>query len=229
MCNDSIINIKYDEEYKVWDNFTKLYKNKVYDYTAYRVLNDSIKICNSSNNDVRNIWKERNKYVKQWMHYKSCNKLRYVEYYRGHYTVLKDFRVLILETRQVITKYDYGVVEVKFRICDEKLIGVFFLQTLSLADIAPLCALALSIISLLLLLIVYCMLPELRALPGLNLMSLSFAFLLWLAYNVVYVTLYRRVGTVSKFPCARLVITAKFLTYSILMNAAVNIYVLKCI
>jgi hypothetical protein len=32
---------------------------------------------------------------------------------------------------------------------------------------------------------------------------------------------------VSKFPCARLVITAKFLTYSILMNAAVNIYVLR--
>jgi hypothetical protein len=74
---------------------------------------------------------------------------------------------------------------------DEKLIRirVFFLQPLSLADIAPLCALALSIISLLLLLIVYCMLPELRALPGLNLMSLN---------NVVYVTLYRRVGTVSK-------------------------------
>ena len=186
MCNDSIINIKYDDEYKVRTDFSILYKNKVYDYTEYRVLNDSIKICNSSDNDVRNIWKERSKYVKQSTHYKSCNKLTYVEYYRENYNVLKDFKVLILETRQVITKYDYGVVEGKFRIYDEKLIRirVFFLQTLSLADIAPLCALALSIISLLLLLIVYCMLPELRALPGLNLMSLSFALLLWLAYNV---------------------------------------------
>jgi hypothetical protein len=227
MCNDSIINIKYDDEYRVWENFSILCKNKVYDYTEYRVLDDSVKICNSTDNDARNIWKERNKYVKEWMHYKSCNKLTYVEYYRGYYTVLKDFKVLILETRQVITKYDYGVVEGKFRICDEKLIGAFFLQPLSLADIPSLCAVVLSIICLLLLLIVYCMLPELRTLPGLNLMSLSFAFLLWLAYNVVYVTLYRRVGTVSKFPCARLVITAKFLTYSILMNAAVNIYVLR--
>jgi hypothetical protein len=116
MCNDSIINIKYDDEYKVWDNFSILYKNKMYDYTAYRVLNDCIKICNSSDNDVRNTWKERNKYVKQSMHYKSCNGLAYVEYYRGYYNVLKDFKVLILATKQVITKYDYGVVEGKFRI-----------------------------------------------------------------------------------------------------------------
>ena len=48
MCNDSIINIKYDDEYKVRTDFSILYKNMVYDYTEYRVLNDGIKICNST-------------------------------------------------------------------------------------------------------------------------------------------------------------------------------------
>jgi hypothetical protein len=74
MCNDSIINVKYDDEYEVWTDFSILYKNKVYDYTEYRVLNDGIKICNSTDNFVRNIWKVRNKWVKARMHLKSCNK-----------------------------------------------------------------------------------------------------------------------------------------------------------
>ena len=178
MCNDSIINITYDDEYKVRTDFSILYKNKVYDYIEYRVLNDSIKICNSSDNDVRNIWKERNKYVKQWMHYKSCNLP--IDIYiisQELYTVRKDFSVLILPTDQVIAKYDYGVFEGKLRICKEKFIMIYYgYYVYGAAGVAMLCALALSIICLLLLLIVYCMLPELRTLPGLNLMSLSFAF-----------------------------------------------------
>ncbi len=47
MCNDSIINISYHDEYNVWTNFSILYKNKMYNYTEYRLLNDGIKICNS--------------------------------------------------------------------------------------------------------------------------------------------------------------------------------------
>jgi hypothetical protein len=50
MCNDSIINITYDDEYEVRTDFSILYKNEVYDYTEYRVLNDGIKICNSTDN-----------------------------------------------------------------------------------------------------------------------------------------------------------------------------------
>ena len=75
MCNDSVVNIRYDDQYKVWTNFSILHmKNKVYDYTEYRVLNDGIKICNSADNFVRNIWKVRNKWVKARMHRKGCNK-----------------------------------------------------------------------------------------------------------------------------------------------------------
>ena len=178
MCNDSIINIKYDDEYKVWTDFSILYKNKVYDYTEYRDLNDGIKICNSTENYVKNIWKLRDAWVKRTMHYKSCNKpIYFYRIRRKFYIVRKDFSVLILPTDQVIAKYDYGVFEGKLEICEEKFIKFYYVYYTP-AGIASLCALALSIISLLLLLIVYCMLPELRTLPGLNLMSLSFAVLL---------------------------------------------------
>ena len=226
MCNDSIINIKYDEEYKVRTDFSILYKNMVYDYTEYRVLNDGIKICNSTDNYVRNIWKLRNEWVKSTMHYyKSCNQYAYM-IHRKFYTVRKDFSVLILPTDQVIAKYDYGVFKGKFIICKEKFINFYYVYYHP-AGIASLCALALSIISLLLLLIVYCMLPELRTLPGLNLMSLSFAVLLLQISIAVAVSLYVRAGQVLKMPCDRITITERFLMYNILMNAVVNIYHLR--
>ena len=228
MCNDSIINIKYDDEYKVRTDFSILYKNKVYDYTEYRVLNDGIKICNSTENYVRNIWKVRNKWVKAKMHYKNCNQPIYVyRIRREFYTVRKDFSVLILPTDQVIAKDDYGVHECYLIICKEKFIMFYYYGYYHPAGVASLCALALSIICLLLLLTVYCMLPELRTLPGLNLMSLSFAVLLLQTYIAVYLSLYERAGQLLKIPCDRITITEIFIWYSILMNAVVNIYHLR--
>ena len=123
MCNDSIINIKYDDEYKVWTDFSILYKNKVYDYTEYRVLNDSIKICNSTDNYGRNIWKVRNKWVKKQMHKKSCNKpIRQRSWLnRKYYTVNKQFTVYFVATSQYFTRNDYGLRDGKPHICQEKL------------------------------------------------------------------------------------------------------------
>ncbi|CAB3989516.1 probable G- coupled receptor Mth-like 12 [Paramuricea clavata] len=232
MCNDSMTNIKYDDEYTVRIDFSILYKNKVYDYTEYRVLNDGIKICNSTDKYVKNIWKLRNDWVKATMHQKSCNQPVDVHAIsQEFYTVRMDFSVLILPTDQVIAKYDYGVFEGKLKICKEKLIMSYYVKLIGRikpAGVAVLCALALSMICLLLLLIVYCMLPELRTLPGLNLMSLSFAVLLLLTYTAVYLSLYSRVGQVLKIPaCDRIEITKRFILYSIITNAAANVYHLR--
>jgi hypothetical protein len=163
------------------------------------------------------------------MHYKSCNLPDVYRFPQEIYTVRKDFSVLILPTDQVIAKYDYGVVKGKFEICKEKLFYRFYYITdFPPAVVALLCALALSFICLLLLLIVYCMLPELRTLPGLNLMSFSFAFLLWQTHLAVAVLLYFRIGQVLKIPCAaKMEITERFTLYSILMNAVVNIFHLR--
>ena len=201
----------------------------MYDYFEYLVLNDGIKICNSSDNSVKNIWKLYNYLRKDTMyqHY-SCNLSIYVYMIpREFYTVRKDFSVLILPTDQVIEKYDYDVFEGKVIICEEKFTIFYYMTGYSPGRVASFCALALSMICLLLLFIVYYMLPELRTLPGLNLMSLSFALLLCLTYIAVYVSLYERVGQVFKIPCARIEITERFILYSIFMNAAVNIYHLR--
>ncbi|CAB4029502.1 Hypothetical predicted protein [Paramuricea clavata] len=120
-CNDSIINIKYNDEYKVRTDFSILYKNKVYDYTEYRVRNDSIKICNSTDNYVRNIWKLRNKWVKGIMHQKSCNKLiRHSWSFGEYYTVNKQFTVYLQRRGQYFTRNEYGVKDGKLYTCDEK-------------------------------------------------------------------------------------------------------------
>jgi hypothetical protein len=63
------------------------------------------------------------------------------------------------------------------------------------------------------------MLPELRTLPGLNLMSLSFALLLWQIYLVAFLSLYSHVGKLFEIPCAGLFVANKFMMYSIIMNA----------
>jgi hypothetical protein len=161
------------------------------------------------------------------MHLKNCSKpvtVTYIEYRKEKYSVLKNFRVLIHKTDQVLPKYDYGFFEGKLTICNEKLLS----PTINIKIIiVPLCALAISFISLLLLLIVYGMLPELRTLPGLNLMSLTLAYLLWQTHLVVFLSLYSRVDNLLTESCTSLFVTTKFLTYSILMNAAVNIYHLR--
>ena len=141
--------------------------------------------------------------------------------------MLKDISVRISLSKQVIPNGDYGVYEDKLEVCEERLTKDLYLLSINLIMIAPFCALGLSIICLILLLVVYGMLPELRNLPGLNLMSLSFAFLIRLTYNVVFLLLYVRVGDVYKIPCDRLVIASKSVTTSIFTNAAVNIYHLR--
>ena len=35
LCSDSLIKIKFDDEYKVWNNFSVLYKNQMYNFTEY--------------------------------------------------------------------------------------------------------------------------------------------------------------------------------------------------
>ena len=124
---------------------------------------------------------------------------------------------------QYFKRNDYAVIDGEPYVCGKENVRPIYVTTKFKIIIARLCALALSIISLLLLLIVYSMLPELRTLPGLNLMSFSFALLLWQTYLVVILSLYSHVGKLLEIPCARLFVANKFMTYSIIMNAAVNI------
>jgi hypothetical protein len=222
-CNNDLVKVKYGEQYNVFKNFSLVYNNKMYDYREYRLNYDSLEMCASNDSRVRAIWRTRNSWQKSLP--ASC----YHSYKLNarYYTVTKQFAVYSAENGQYFKRNDYAVIDGKPHVCGKENLRPIYVITNFKIIIAPLCALALSIISLLLLLIVYCMLPELRTLPGLNLMSFSFALLLWQTYLVVFLSLYSRVGKLFEIPCAGLFVANKFMTYSIIMNSIVNIYHLR--
>ncbi|CAB4029187.1 Hypothetical predicted protein [Paramuricea clavata] len=222
-CNDDLVKVKYGEQYNVFKNFSLFYHNKIYDYREYRLSRNSLQMCGSNDSRVQAIWRTRNSWQKSLP--ASC--YRSYTLNARYYTVTKQFAVYSADNGQYFKRNDYAVIDGKPYVCGKENLRPIYVITNFKIIIAPLCALALSIISLLLLLIVYCMLPELRTLPGLNLMSFSFALLLWQTYLVVFLSLYSHVGKLFEIWCARLFVANKFMTYSIIMNAAVNIYHLR--
>ena len=222
-CNDDLVKVKYGEQYNVFKNFSLVYNNKIYDYREYRFSHDSVEMCDSNDSRVQAIWRTRN----SWQRSLPASCYRSYKLNARYYTVTKQFAVYSADNGQYFKRNDYAVIDGKPYVCGKENLRPIYVITNFKIIIAPLCALALSIISLLLLLIVYCMLSELRTLPGLNLMSLSFALLLWQTYLVVFLSLYSHVGKLFEIPCARLFVANKFMTYSIIMNAVVNIYHLR--
>ena len=108
LCSDSLIKIKFEGKYRVWNNFSVLYKNQMYDYTEYRVVNDSINICNSTDNFVQDSWRVRSKIVKKDLGFKHCNV--WVDgFFRNNYTLFKNLTVFFRPTRQSFSSQDYGV------------------------------------------------------------------------------------------------------------------------
>ncbi|CAB4005130.1 Hypothetical predicted protein [Paramuricea clavata] len=222
-CNDDLVNVKYGEQYNIFKNFSLFYHKKIYDYREYRLSHNSLEMCASNDSRVQAIWRTRNSWQKSLC--ASC--YRSYKLNARYYTVTKQFAVYSADNGQYFERNDYAVIDGEPYVCGKEKLRPIYVITNFKIIIAPLCALALSIISLLLLLIVYCMLPELRTLPGLNLMSFSFALLLWQTYLVVFLSLYSHVGKLFEIPCARLFVANKFMTYSIIMNATVNIYHLR--
>jgi hypothetical protein len=222
-CNNDLVKVKYNEPYNVYKNFSLVYNNNIYQYREYRFSHDSLEMCASNDSRVQAIWRTRNSWQKSLP--ASC--YRSYKLRARYYTVTKQFAVYSADNGQYFKINDYAVIDGKPYVCGKENLRPIYVITNFKIIIAPLCALALSIISLVLLLIVYCMLPELRTLPGLNLMSFSFALLLWQTYLVIFLSLYSDVGKLFEIPCSRLFVANKFMTYSIIMNAAVNIYHLR--
>ncbi|CAB4018002.1 Hypothetical predicted protein [Paramuricea clavata] len=223
-CNDDLVKVKNTNKYNVFKNFSLVYNTKVYDYREYRFSQyDSLEMRASNDSRVQAIWRTRNSWQKSLP--ASC--YRSYKLNARYYTVTNQFAVYSADNGQYFKRNDYAVIDGKPYVCGKEKLRPIYVITNFKIIIAPLCALTLSIISLLLLLIVYCILPELRTLPGLNLMSFSFALLLWQTYLVVFLSLYSHVGKLFEIPCARLFVANKFMTYSIIMNAVVNIYHLR--
>ena len=221
-CNGSLLEVQYGEQYEVFKNFSVFYKQKVYDYIEYRFSRNGVKICTSNDVKVQAIWKTQNKWAKSFG--APCD--RSYKLNAKEYTVTKKFVIHSKDDGQIFNRYEYSVIDASPYVCKLTVKPNYIIAEVKII-VLPLFALALSFISLVLLFMVYCLLPQLRTLPGLNLMSLCFAFLLWQIYLVVLLSSYSHVGKLSSIPCERLFVITKFITYSIVLNAAVNIYHLR--
>ena len=221
-CEESLLEVKYGEQYEVFKNFSLFYNQKAHNYREYRFSLNGVKICTSNDSRVQAIWKTQNKWKKSLG--APCD--RSYKLNEREYTVTKEFAIHSTNDGQIFNRYEYAVIDASPYVCKPSVRPNYIITHVNII-IAPLCALALSFICLILLLIIYCLLPELRTLPGLNLMSLCFAFLLWQIYLIVFLSSYSLVNKLSSIPCERLFVITKFITYSIVMNAAINLYHLR--
>ena len=221
-CEESLVKVNYGQTYEIFKNFSVSYKNTVYDYSEYRLSRHGVKICASDDVRVQNIWKTQNKWGKSIS--APCDhsyKLNAKEY-----TVTKEFSLNSTDDGQILNRYEYSVIDDSPYVCKKNARPSYITTNVKII-VVPLFALAVSFICLVLLLVIYCLLPDLRTLPGLNLMSLCFSYLIWQIYLVVFLSSYSHVGKLSSIPCERLFVITQFITYSIVMNAAVNTYHLR--
>ena len=119
-CENFTFVIKYKDAFEVWNNFSIKYKGKIYPYDTYRVKNDGLHVCNSSDDLIQHRWRNVTVHDKQRIPYKHC-RASVDSFYHENYTVFKDFNVFFKPTNQNFTREDYGVISGYFSICSAKL------------------------------------------------------------------------------------------------------------
>ena len=116
-CNEHLVKVKYNEKYKVFNNFSLSYHKKHYGYREYRLTSQGFKLCTSDNSTVQDIWKARNSWRK-WKSIAFCRKWWNV---KAYYTVGKQFNVFLATSAQSFEKHEYSVSNSQLKICANKL------------------------------------------------------------------------------------------------------------
>jgi hypothetical protein len=52
-CANFTSTIKYEDEYRVWNNFSMMHQSRKYRYNEYRVTDDGLQVCNSSDPRIK--------------------------------------------------------------------------------------------------------------------------------------------------------------------------------
>jgi hypothetical protein len=112
--------IKYENNYRVWNNFSMMYQSRMYRYNEYRVTEDGLQVCNSSDPRIKQRWRDLIAREKEVLASKYRNASVDAFYY-SNYTLYRNFSVFFKPTEQSFTRQDYGVTFGYFAICSAKL------------------------------------------------------------------------------------------------------------
>jgi hypothetical protein len=119
-CANFTFTIKYEDEYKVWKNFSMMYQSQIYRYNEYRVTDDGLKVCYAPDPFIQQKWRNFIAREKKRTVFTQCN-VSVDGFYFENYTLFKNFTVFFHPTEQSFTRRDYGVIFRHFAICSAKL------------------------------------------------------------------------------------------------------------
>jgi hypothetical protein len=120
-CANFTYTIKYEDNYRVWNNFSVMYQSRMHRYNEYRVTHDGLQVCNSSHPFIKQRWRDLIAREKEVLASKYCNVSVDVFYY-PNYTLYRNFTVFFKPTEQSFTRQDYGVTFGYFAICSAMII-----------------------------------------------------------------------------------------------------------
>ena len=118
-CANFTFTVKYEDEYSVWKNFSMMYQNRMYRYNEYRVTDDGLQVCNSSDPLIQQRWQNFIVREKKMTIFTHCN-VSVDGFYFENYTLFKNFTVFFHPTQQSFTRRDYEVIFGYFAICSAK-------------------------------------------------------------------------------------------------------------
>jgi hypothetical protein len=55
-CANFTFTIKYEDNYRVWNNFSMMRQSRMYRYNEYRVTDNGLQVCNSSDHFIQQKW-----------------------------------------------------------------------------------------------------------------------------------------------------------------------------
>ena len=118
-CNDFLVRLKHDDQYKIWKNFSISHRNRIYDYREYGINDEEIvEICSSPDRRIQNIWRARNSWEKETI-IQGCDRIKAMD--PDLYMISRKFVVYYAPTSQQFSRKDYSVIGSKLHICKKLL------------------------------------------------------------------------------------------------------------
>ena len=103
-CANFTFNIKNEDNYRVWNNFSMMYQSRMYRYNEYRVTDDGLQVCNSSDPLIKQRWRDLIARKKEVLAFKYCN----VSAWTHFTTSITHYTEILLFSSNLLTRVSQG-------------------------------------------------------------------------------------------------------------------------